>query len=116
MPQKLKRLSLEEFCVLKKSNKSKEKLISKTEENQVFLNRFFDVLVGADRRRRLEFEQPVDLNFPDVHWHPNDVRNLIFSTKFREIFRENFCDRRMRRSINRPIESIEGHVSLLLST
>ena len=38
-----------------KSRKNDEKLISETQKNRFFSNRFFDVLVVAKGRRRLEF-------------------------------------------------------------
>ena len=54
-----------------------------------FPNRFFDVLVVAKRRRRLEFWRRVALDFPDDPERPNDGKNRIFSTIFREHFEKN---------------------------
>ena len=69
--------------------KNYEKLISETQKIDFFPNRFFDVLVVAKRRRRLEFWQRVALDFPDVPERPNDDQNRIFSTNFHENFEKN---------------------------
>ena len=65
------------------------------EKNYFFPNRFFDVLVVAKRRRRLEFWRRVALDFPDVPGRPSDDQNRIFSTNFRENF-ENFSKKNQK--------------------
>ena len=61
----------------------------RSQKIEFFPNRFFDVLAVAKGRRRLEFWQRVALDFPDVPRRPNDERNRVSSTNFRENF-ENF--------------------------
>ena len=58
----------------------------KPQKIDFFQNRFFDVLVVAKRRRRLEFWRRVALDFPDDPERPNDEQNRIFSTVFFENF------------------------------
>ena len=46
------------------------------------LNRFFDVLGVAKRRRRLEFWQRVAFDFPNAPGRPKNVRNRFFFQEF----------------------------------
>ena len=62
----------------------------KPQKIDLFLNRFFDVLVVAKRRRRLEFWRRVALDFPDDPERPDDERNRFFwriSAKTYKIFK-----------------------------
>ena len=74
---------------LQNPGKKYEKLISETKKKNP-PKRFFDVLVVAKRRRRLEFWRRVALDFPDVAERPSDDQNRIFSTNFRENFEKIF--------------------------
>ena len=57
-----------------------------TKKSHFFPNRFFDVLVVAKRRRRLEFWRRVVLDFPDDPERPKDEQNRFFSINFHENF------------------------------
>ena len=50
--------------------------------------RFFAVLGVAKRRKRLGFSQRVALDFPNAPRRPKNARNRLFSTDFRENFRD----------------------------
>ena len=69
---------------LKNPGETTKNWFPKLQKIDFFPNRFFDVLVVAKRRSRLEFWQRVALDFLDVPGRSNDEQNRFLSRNFRE--------------------------------